>query len=75
MVKKKKIMPKKFRIYFYGFWFLFFSGIFIFSGIFYAASLGHLGEMPDFKQLENPNTNLATQIVSSDNKVLGKFHF
>ena len=29
--------------------------------------------MPDFKQLENPNTNLATQIVSSDNKVLGKF--
>ena len=68
-------MPKKFRIYFYGFWFLFFSGIFIFSGIFYAASLGYLGEMPDFKQLENPNTNLATQIVSSDNKVLGKFHF
>ena len=31
--------------------------------------------MPDFRQLENPNTNLATQIISSDNKVLGKFHF
>jgi len=75
MGKQKKIMPKKFRLYFYGFWVLFFSGIIIFSGIFYAASLGHLGEMPDFRQLENPNTNLATQIISSDNKVLGKFHF
>ena len=31
--------------------------------------------MPDFRQLENPNTNLATQIISSDNKLLGKFHF
>ena len=31
--------------------------------------------MPDFRQLENPKTNLATQIISSDNKVLGKFHF
>ena len=75
MGKQKKIMPKKFRFYFYGFWVLFFSGIIIFSGIFYAASLGYLGEMPDFRQLENPNTNLATQIISSDNKVLGKFHF
>ena len=31
--------------------------------------------MPDFRQLENPSTNLATQIISSDNKILGKFHF
>ena len=31
--------------------------------------------MPDFRQLENPNTNLASQIISSDNKVLGKIHF
>ena len=31
--------------------------------------------MPDFRQLENPNTNLATEIISVDNKVLGKFHF
>ena len=75
MAKKKKIMPKKFKLFFYSFWVIFFSGITIFSGIFYAASMGYLGEMPDFRQLENPNTNLATQIISSDNKVLGKFHF
>ena len=72
MARKNKSLPKKFRLYFYGFWVLFLSGITVFSGIFYAASLGYLGEMPDFRQLENPNTNLASQIISSDNKVLLK---
>ena len=43
--------------------------------IFGAASLGLLGPMPDFRQLENPKTNLATQIFSVDNTVLGKFYF
>ena len=68
-------MPKKYKLYLYGFWIIFFSGIIGLTGMFYAASEGYLGEMPDFRQLENPNTNLATQIISSDNKVLGKFHF
>ena len=75
MSKKKSSMPKKYKLYLYGFWFIFFSGIIGLTGMFYAASQGYLGEMPDFRQLENPNTNLATQIISSDNKVLGKFHF
>ena len=43
--------------------------------IFGAASAGLLGTMPDFRQLENPKTNLATQIISADNTVLGKFYF
>lgn len=75
MSKKKNSMPKKYKLYFYGFWIIFFSGIIGLTGMFYAASEGYLGEMPDFRQLENPKTNLATQIISSDNKVLGKFHF
>ena len=75
MSKKKSSMPKKYKLYFYGFWIIFFSGIIGLTTMFYAASEGYLGEMPDFRQLENPKTNLATQIISSDNKVLGKFHF
>ena len=75
MSKKKSSMPKKYKLYFYGFWIIFFSGIIGLAGMFYAASEGYLGEMPDFRQLENPKTNLATQIISSDIKVLGKFHF
>ena len=43
--------------------------------IFFLASLGVFGEMPDFESLENPETNLATEIISADGKVLGKFYF
>ena len=31
--------------------------------------------MPDLQQLENPKTNLATQIISSDGIVLGKYYY
>ena len=34
-----------------------------------------MGAMPPLEQLENPKTNLATQILSSDGVVLGKFYF
>ena len=72
---KKRGVPKKYRLFYYGFWAIFIFGIFSVFTIFYSASTGKLGEMPDFRQLENPNTNLASQIISSDNKILGKFHF
>ena len=44
-------------------------------GIFYLASIGYFGELPDLRQLENPKTNFASEIISSDNKVLGKYYF
>ena len=72
---KKRAVPKKYRLFYYGFWAIFIFGVFSVFTIFYSASTGKLGEMPDFRQLENPNTNLASQIISSDNKILGKFHF
>ena len=56
-------------------WIAFAAGTLGVAGIFGAASAGLLGTMPDFRQLENPNTNLATQIISADNTVLGKFYF
>ena len=57
------------------FWVLFSIGVFSFVSIFLAAGFGLLGKMPEFRQLENPKTNLATQIYSSDNMVIGKFYF
>ena len=44
-------------------------------GVFYLASQGKFGEMPDFRQLENPKTNFASEIISSDNQILGKYYF
>jgi penicillin-binding protein 1A len=41
----------------------------------FLASKGVWGPLPDFKELENPETNLATEILSTDNKVLGKYFY
>ena len=37
------------------------------------ASWGFFGEMPTFEELENPETNLATEVISSDGKTIGKY--
>ena len=66
---------KKYRFQVFIFWLLFTSGVISIYGIFYLASIGYFGEMPDFRQLENPKTNFASEIISSDNKVLGKYYF
>ena len=77
--KKESKQYKKtvgtYKIYVRFFWGAFMSILLIIVSIFSAAGLGLLGEMPEFRQLENPKTNLATQIFSSDNKVLGKFYY
>ena len=54
---------------------IFLIGLFSAGGIFLAAAHGLMGPMPALEQLENPKTNLATQILSSDGEVLGKFYF
>ncbi|MBQ5532300.1 MAG: transglycosylase domain-containing protein, partial [Bacteroidales bacterium] len=42
--------------------------------MFLLISLGWLGFMPSFEDLENPKTNLATEVISEDGYVLGKFY-
>lgn len=41
--------------------------------IIYMASHDHLGALPSFEELENPNSNLATEIYSADGVILGKY--
>ncbi len=66
-VKDIKYYQKKFwRVFFYTL-----GGIFLF---FLFASWGLFGKMPSFEDLENPNSNLATEIISSDGVTLGKFY-
>ncbi|MDR2980142.1 MAG: transglycosylase domain-containing protein [Bacteroidales bacterium] len=42
--------------------------------IFWLISHGHMGFMPSFADLENPNTNLATEVYSYDGELLGKYY-
>ncbi len=41
----------------------------------FLASSGSWGDLPNFQELENPKTNLATEVFSSDNKILGKYFY
>jgi|GEM_PF-3498697 len=43
------------------------------SALFFAVSQGFLGDMPDVKELENPDIYVASEIYSSDGVLLGKF--
>lgn len=77
MAKKavgKKNTVEDFSKYIRWFWKLFVAGILFIILIFLLASWGAFGEMPDHTILENPKTNLATEIISSDGKTLGKFY-
>jgi penicillin-binding protein 1A len=56
------------------FWILFVSGIALVALIFLSASWGLFGALPPYEYLENPQTNLASQIISSDGDLLGKFY-
>ncbi|MFP4844642.1 penicillin-binding protein 1A [Winogradskyella sp. PE311] len=77
---KKKISQSKSKTIDYAkyvrwFWMTFTGGILAVILLFLLASWGALGDMPDHTLLENPETNLATEIISSDGKTLGKFYF
>ncbi len=56
------------------FWILFSVGVLSVVLLFLLASWGVFGAMPQYEYLENPQTNLATEIISSDGKTLGKFY-
>jgi len=43
--------------------------------VFLLASWGIFGELPTFEELENPEKNLATEVISSDGVTLGKYAF
>ena len=63
-----------FRKYIVGFWTLFGIGIMILILLFLLAGWGAFGEMPEFEELENPESNLATEIFSADGETLGKYY-
>jgi penicillin-binding protein 1A len=64
---------KGFKRYIWILWIAFFVPILSVTVLFTLISNGYLGYMPSWEELENPKSNLATQVISSDAKVLGTF--
>ena len=70
MAKKK---TKGFVKYKRWFWGITLGGFSFIALVFLLASRGFLGVLPTFEELENPENNLATEVISSDGKTLGKY--
>ncbi|RKS94749.1 penicillin-binding protein 1A [Flavobacterium limicola] len=68
-----KNIDKDINYYKNKFWKIFFIGLGGIGLFFLFASWGLFGSMPSFEDLENPDSNLATEIISADGVVLGKY--
>ncbi|PHR73198.1 MAG: penicillin-binding protein [Lutibacter sp.] len=73
MTKKKTIEQTSNNNYLKWFWRLVIGGVIMMILPFLLASWGALGTMPTFEDLENPESNLATEVISIDGKTLGKY--
>ena len=72
--KKKTDTKRGIRWYLVVLWSLFAFGLICGFGLFYGINHEWFGDMPTFEELENPSTNLASEIISADGKVLGTYY-
>jgi penicillin-binding protein 1A len=70
MTKNKTTNFKKYIKWFWG---ISIGGFLSIIVLFFLASWGVFGALPTFEELENPDSNLATEIISSDGKTLGTY--
>lgn len=78
---KKQIKKKQaastgngFKKYIKWFWGLFGTGILAVVLLFLLASWNVFGKLPTFEELENPESNLASKIISADGQQLGTYY-
>jgi len=64
---------KNYKKYIVGFWSIILTGILALILLFVSIAKGWLGFMPSFEELENPPNILASEIYSSDGKILDKY--
>ncbi|OYQ43754.1 penicillin-binding protein [Flavobacterium cyanobacteriorum] len=74
MAKKNSTHNDDYAHYVKKFWKIFGIGFASLLLFFLLASWGVFGRMPTFDQLENPDSNVATEIISADGETIGKFY-
>lgn len=74
-MKKKATTNNQFSKYIKWFWITILGGSSAVILLFFLASWGVFGTLPTFEDLENPESNLATEVISIDGKTLGKYAF
>jgi len=74
MNSKNKKSNLQLRIYIKRFWLIYSIIFLLIILLFTFLSFGWLGFMPSFEELENPKSNLASEIITSDQQILGKYY-
>jgi penicillin-binding protein 1A len=64
----------KYKRFIRWFWAIILGGLALFVMFIVLLSWGVFGELPGFEELENPQNSLATQIISSDGELLGRYY-
>jgi penicillin-binding protein 1A len=65
----------QFSKYIKWFWMTILGGILFIVLLFLLASFGAFGPLPTFEELENPEKNTASEVISIDGKTLGKYAY
>ena len=65
--------PGKTTKYLYILWTLYTLAVLLFIVIMVLIGHGKMGFMPDFARLENPQSNLASELITEDGELLGKY--
>lgn len=73
-MSEKSSAGKKQKKYIRIFWILLLLPPLLLLSFVWLVSIGAFGDLPSFKELENPKSNLASVVYSSDGKVLGKYY-
>src|SRR5690606_30547988 len=72
--KDSKLTQEDIKRYTRNFWKIL-VGLVLFVFLFlFSVRMGIFGSLPTFNDLENPNNNLASEIITEDNKVLGTYY-
>ena len=74
MGNKRRSKTKRHQKYLFRFWMIYLSVVLIVSLFFVSVASNLFGPLPSFQELENPETNLATEIYSSDGKLFGTYY-
>ena len=72
--KKKQIQSDDFRVFVKWFWRLTLIAIVSVISIIGLTAIGAFGHLPGFAELENPMTNFASTVYSSDGEIIGKYY-
>jgi penicillin-binding protein 1A len=70
----KKLPPEDIRRYNWYIWRTVISLFTLFVLLLVVTYFGLFGPLPSFRELENPKSNQASEVISSDNKVLGTYY-